>query len=313
MRNELNEERAIALQLHGVLSAIDAGSWCGELAAGLRAQLTEIQQQLEVLHSRPRLKELSETLDTAVQHLEAPEAESRSRWLAFKRRLVPAYVRLSAYLRAERVHVPNLRPTNYPRSVFHALSAILGATALSVVQSRNLILGAAATAAALAWTMEASRRAFPAVNDRLMGLFGPFAHPHETQRINSATWYSTALLLLALTGATTLCGVAVLVLGLGDPMAALVGRRFGRLKLLHGRTLEGSLGFLLSAGAVAVLWTWGVRGLPLAPALLVALGAALAGTLMELTSFRIDDNLSIPLAAAAGGAGGLWLAGLPMQ
>ena len=85
-----------------------------------------------------------------------------------------------------------------------------------------------------------------------------------------------------------------------DPAAALVGRRFGKHPLVNGRTLEGSGAFFVVAviAITAVLLT-------LHPDLttgwrmpMVVVGTALAGTLFELFSFRIDDNLSIPLGTA---------------
>lgn len=204
------------------------------------------------------------------------------------------------------------RPANLPRSALHVTSGLLGALLVDVLPSQGALVGVAAAFAIGCWALELVRHLSPAANRRLLGLFGAFAHPHEHARINSATWYATALVLLSLTGSKTLAGLGVLVLGLGDPAAGLVGRRYGRLTLLHSRTLEGSLTFLVVAFAASLLWTHGVRSLPLGPALLVAIGSAIAGTLVELTSSSLDDNLSIPLASAAGGALGLWLAGLPI-
>ena len=96
----------------------------------------------------------------------------------------------------------------------------------------------------------------------------------------------------------------LVVLGLADPAAAWAGRRWGRVRLLWGRTLEGSLTFFVvgSAAAFAALLLWHPLETPGAT-LLVALSGAGLGCLAELFSRRIDDNLSVPLAAA----GGAWL------
>ena len=92
--------------------------------------------------------------------------------------------------------------------------------------------------------------------------------------------------------------MAIAVLGLADPAAAVIGRRFGKHRLIHGRSLEGTITFVI-VGFVAA---FSVGLLHLAPpaAAVGALGASLLGALAELTSRRIDDNLSIPLASAAG-------------
>ena len=73
---------------------------------------------------------------------------------------------------------------------------------------------------------------------------------------------------------------------------------------MHGRSLEGSAAFfLVGAGAALTALTLCAPELGRADALLVALGAAFAASLAELASRRLDDNLTIPIAAA----GGAWL------
>jgi dolichol kinase len=154
-----------------------------------------------------------------------------------------------------------------------------------------------------AWGMEISRRRWPAVNRALMGVLHPFAHPHEYTRVNSSTWYSTALMGLSYTSTPMVCSLAVVVLGVGDPMAAVIGRRWGRTKLASGRSLEGSLAFAFfgTMAAWAMLRVCYPVEAPL-PALALAAGASIAGAAAELAVRRIDDNLAIPLAAAAGAA-----------
>jgi dolichol kinase len=128
-----------------------------------------------------------------------------------------------------------------------------------------------------------------------------FAHAHERTRVNSASWYAAALLVLALFFEPRVCAVAVAVLGVGDPIAGLVGRRWGKHKLLHGRSLEGSAAFVASAfvAAFAILLGFYASATTVAAAAAIAVAAAVAGAVAEALSKRIDDNLSVPVAAAA--------------
>ncbi|WP_152365483.1 hypothetical protein [Microlunatus speluncae] len=82
--------------------------------------------------------------------------------------------------------------------------------------------------------------------------------------------------------------LAVLVLGLADTAAHLIGRRFPLRRLILGRTAGGSAAFLTIAFLVA---------LPagLGPAAVVAVVGALA----ELISPRGTDNLTVPIVTAA--------------
>ena len=86
---------------------------------------------------------------------------------------------------------------------------------------------------------------------------------------------------------------------LGDTAAALIGRRFGRIKLANGKSLEGVIAFIVAAtvGIVIVSRIVGVPGMRIWTILL----ASAAGSLVELfeKQLHIDDNFSIPVAVGA--------------
>ena len=91
------------------------------------------------------------------------------------------------------------------------------------------------------------------------------------------------------------------VLGLGDPIAGLVGRAWGKVPLMNERTLEGSLAFVTAA----FLAVWGYIALcfpdiELPRAILLASVAAVSGAAIELLSRRIDDNFAIPIGVVLG-------------
>jgi dolichol kinase len=293
-------DRALVLQLHGVLSEIDPVRWRDEEASGLKRRLYDLQKNIE---QRERLAELAGALRTNLPTLEATTPDLRTRWLAFKQSLQPAYERIATSLREAKIHVPTLRPTNWARSAFHVSGAAFAIVLIEWIQSPVLLTCAALVYAVTFWLMELARRRSAKVNEKLMGFFKPISHAHEANRVNSSTWYATALVALTLTQSDALCAVAVGILGVGDPLAALVGRRFGRIRLLHGRSLEGSLTFFLSGGLVAFgLLRLFHPELALGAAIEISAAAAFAGALAEVLSLRVDDNLSVPLAAAAGGA-----------
>jgi len=293
---ELLEDRQLILAAHGLLSDIDPSRFREEAAESLKSRLVDVARRMA---NHRRLEPLRVALESEIARL--PVGGHRGRWMAFKKAMQPAYARAAALLRAEAVVVPNLRPTNYARSLFHVASATLALGIIEAAPSRWLVWGLAVSFSLCAWTCELLRRRSPRVNEALMRLFGPVAHLHEHQRVNSATWYSTALVVLATTGSSVLAAVAVTVLGVGDPLAALIGRRFGRHKLLHGRSLEGTLTFFLTAAVASLVLLRVLHSSQLSwlGALAVAISAALAGAVAELVSLRVDDNLSVPLSAAA--------------
>ena len=260
-----------------------------------RLQTSSPDEQLRRV--RARLAEIEETMRS---QLASSSAAPREQWMALRAALLPRYEALRGALDLEAVHLPALRPTNYRRSLVHVVSGFVAFAVIALLPTSAALTGVAAVFFVYAWSAELLRRRSPAINARIMKFYGSVAHPHEWHRVNSATWYCTALLALALTGAPIVCSIAVLVLGVGDPAAALIGRRWGRTKLVNGRSLEGTLTFvatgaLVAGAATALLYTEFGVGQVFA----LAAVAAVAGALAELFSSRVDDNLTIPIAAGA--------------
>jgi dolichol kinase len=287
--------RPIVVELHAVLRDLDPASLRDGMEAALRVRLGALREKLEAMRSMSAQDDSLERLRAQLAELErilrSAAAETREDWIALGKRLRPAYEQLRVSLLGYDIHVPALRPTNYRRNLLHVCSGFFALTVILGVPSPAWMIAITAVFFLYAWPMEFLRHRHPKINERVMTFYGPIAHPHEKDRINSATWYATALMGLALTGSTVTCAVAVLVLGIGDPAAAIVGRRFGRTKLINGRSLEGSLTFVASAGAVALtaLLIF-FPELTVAQAVLLAFGGALGGAVAELLSRRVDDN-----------------------
>lgn len=191
------------------------------------------------------------------------------------------------------------RPANYTRSLFHVGSAATALVLLRLLPGRPWIIAASAAFALTGWTMELTRRRSPAINARLMALFAPVAHPHERHGINSSTYYVTALLLISIFAPLRAAEVGIVVLGLADPAAGLIGRRFGRIRLRANRSLEGTLGFVVVGALAAAGWLALVHAPPLATLAVLAVVGGVAGALTELLSTRLDDNFTIPVAVTA--------------
>jgi dolichol kinase len=190
------------------------------------------------------------------------------------------------------------RPTNLVRSAFHVASGGVALGALRLLPGRGWVIAVASAFAVAAWSMEIARRRSVAVNERLMRFFGPVAHPSERHRVNSSTWFVSALLLLGAFAPVRAAEVGVLVLALADPAAGLLGRRFGRTRLRAGRSLEGTLAFFVVGALAAFAWLSGTSALPAPSALILGVAGGSVGALTELASTRLDDNFTIPVAVA---------------
>lgn len=306
------ESHSVALDLYALLRDLDPARWRDELEQAIRERVNLLVSKLYALaeHTsvpeslaslQDRLAELADMIRERIPGVDLPSAQLKARWMAFRQELQPAYEALAGALRAYAIHVPSLRPTNYVRNVFHVGSGLIALFLLEVVLPEAALVWVTAALAAAAWSMEAGRRWSPAVNRVLMVVFGKVAHPHESHRVNSSTWYTTALLLLTLTASVQSAAIAVTVLAFADPAAAIIGRRFGRTKLVNGRSLEGTATFMAMGTLAACAVTSAFHPeLGVAGTLAVSITGAVFGGVAELFSRRVDDNLSIPLSVALG-------------
>ena len=93
--------------------------------------------------------------------------------------------------------------------------------------------------------------------------------------------------------------VAVLILALADPAASITGRLWGKRKLYSNKGYVGTGSFFAVAWITAIIFvTIAVEDLSTPHAIVAALIIATAGTMVEVLSTRLDDNLTIPVVCA---------------
>jgi dolichol kinase len=280
--------------------------------------LVEVQKILNTLISK--LKELSIQLQLHPLN-ETDELKAyRKIWRSFRHQFGTQYHKIEVQLKLyapDLPKLPQLRISNYTRSIFHASWGLI-AVGLSefLVEPINLIWVSLGFTL-LSWTSEAIKSSGPKGLAFIKMIFGPLLHAHEQKTISSATWYATSITICTLLFSYEFLILGVLSLAIGDPMAALIGRKWGRIKLIHRRTLEGSLAFWVSAFFICWLDIFlfhqvSGKGLIFSSnqALIVATSAGLGGSLGELFSKSIDDNFSVPIAAASFAAFAAYFTGI---
>lgn len=98
-------------------------------------------------------------------------------------------------------------------------------------------------------------------------------------------------------GASTYIGaIGILIMGYGDGLAAVIGKKYGKHPLAFGKSLEGSITMFIVSFLVTFVIL--IRYGSLASAVLVGLGVAIAGTVIELFTPKGLDNLTVPLGTA---------------
>jgi dolichol kinase len=198
--------------------------------------------------------------------------------------------------------VVSRRPENYARSFFHVMSAAAALVMLRLIPHREWLIVVSGSLALMAWIAETTRRIHPPANVHMMRFFSRIAHEEETHKVNSSTWYLTALLGLALFAPLRSAELGVVVLGLADPAAGFIGRRIGRTKIRKNRSLEGTLGFVAVGWIAAMTLLLVFYPLPLPQMAAIAAVASVAGAIVEVATIRLDDNFTIPVTVAIASA-----------
>ncbi|WNG58879.1 DUF92 domain-containing protein [Archangium gephyra] len=162
---------------------------------------------------------------------------------------------------------------------------------LGLFESREFAVVPSATAAAANWYIHRKRllKSVEAEPDNLGTVWFPVAY--------------SVLVWLAWDRPAVAAG-GVMAMAVGDAVASLVGRRFGRhrYETFHGehKSLEGSLALCASTFvAVLAVLTWMPGVAPDMPRVPLALLCAVVATCVEALGTKGRDNLWVPLSAGA--------------
>lgn len=289
------EGQRLVEELYKLIQTIDPATWRADLETAARSHLDTIRKQIARLRAAPLA---DEGLSASLSDLGAVIETHQRDWPALFQGLQPAYESIAARLRRAHVQAPKLRQSNTRRSSLHVASGLV-ALAVLTFTPMWLVLAVSSVFLVFAAFTESVRRVSPSFNDKVMSVFAPVAHPHEYHSINSATWYTIAMFLLALSGDLLAASLAVVILGFSDPAAAFIGRRFGRIKIRGGggRTVAGSTAFVLVGTVVSMVVMAALfPAVPVGVAITLGFTASFAAALAELFSPNVlDDNLTIPL------------------
>ncbi|WP_291320180.1 hypothetical protein [Desulfonatronospira sp.] len=182
------------------------------------------------------------------------------------------------------------------RKSLHVLALVIPATMLFLGKLPSIFIFG--SLALLAVVLDVLRAGKAPLNHWIADFFGSLMRPGEKEPpqgrvvVNGATWSLLSAFILILVFPVQVAAFAFTIFMLGDAAAALVGRRLGRIRLGRSpKTLEGSLAFLATALLISLLF----------PGINFWHGAAssLSACIAEALPRPLDDNLRVPLVAAA--------------
>ena len=270
--------------------------WAEQLRLRFDSAKTKASRQLQapMISIRDNLRGMLDELRK--QH--PSRGKLRALWLSLGKSYEALALRLekASEKLPKKVKLDHLKTNNYVRNLFHFGNSLWAILLYELVFDKTGITIVAGGFLALAIWMEVIRRLSPEWNRRFCDkIFGAVSRPHEEYSITAATWYSLALFIGVILMPQHAIEAGALMLGVGDPIAAVVGMKFGKHTLVGKKTLEGSLGFFLSSTLALCIFFALVTPLSWGSILLLSSGVALGGTLAELFTGKIEDNFSIPL------------------
>ncbi|MBF0291293.1 MAG: hypothetical protein HQK86_03970 [Nitrospinae bacterium] len=178
--------------------------------------------------------------------------------------------------------------SHHPRKLFHALAgAVIPSAYYFEILPREAITGLVLVSAAVWIGLDSLRLRVPSLNERFIAILRPLLKRKETHVLTGSSYLLGGSALAILIYPQMVAVTTLFFIALGDPAAAVAGKKFGRKRFSNGRSLEGSLVMFATCLFVA-RWLGGFSWS-------VSAAGAMVAAVTELYSGDIDDNITVPL------------------
>lgn len=184
---------------------------------------------------------------------------------------------------------PTVHDLELPRKFFHMFGSIIAWIYLFADFSQQYAVLLLVIYAGVMLLLDVSRLLKPALNGSYTRFFGPLMRESELKTLNTSTYFVLGSLVAIAFFPKPVAVLSILYLAFGDPMAAIIGMRYGKTRIF-GKSLEGSF---------ACFCTCLFMGMFFFPWSVAVLGAAIA-TISEVIPFPVNDNFRIPIISALG-------------
>ena len=183
-----------------------------------------------------------------------------------------------------------IQRTEYYRKIIHIFNLVIPFTYLFFLESRFQVLRILVPLTLFAIVIDYLRTRSSVIKKIFNDFLISMLRIHEMDgKYTGATWVFISSTLTIAIFPKEIAVISLVYMSLGDAIASLVGRKYGKMKF-YNKTIEGSLAGLI----VCILSGYLIQiTLPL----VVVFSGAFAAMFIELMPIPIDDNLSVPLFA----------------
>jgi diacylglycerol kinase (CTP) len=185
-----------------------------------------------------------------------------------------------------------------PRRLFHMGMGTLAAILYHAFFSHQQAVYLLGTCLCLFYLAEQIRISYPELTEHYKKLAHYFLRAEEHLKESAGIPFAMGLLLTILSFPKAVTLTAILTLSYSDPLSAIIGIQYGRIKVTKNKSLEGSLAFFSCTFMAAFIVALSYSGAAWTQIIIYSLMVALSSSLFELLPIRIDDNLTIPLFTA---------------
>jgi dolichol kinase len=182
------------------------------------------------------------------------------------------------------------------RRLYHLLMGLACFSMYAWVINRQTACWAIVAIGGPFFMLDVLRLQSPWLRKLALRYFGPLMRRNELLGLTGNSFFILGLFFVVFFFTKPIALLSILFLAVGDPVAAFVGTRYGKTKIMAGKSLEGALANLLASGLVSAVF--GVMYLQMSThAWLLALVGGVASAIAELIPFPGDDNFSVPVIA----------------
>jgi diacylglycerol kinase (CTP) len=140
----------------------------------------------------------------------------------------------------------------------------------------------------------------PAINKLAIAVMGPFMRESEKDSLSGLPFYALGVSISLYFFDEKIAILGILFLIFSDPISSAIGIMFGKDKILKGKkSIQGAAAGFVTCYILALFYT--LNFAPLTYSLLAfALAAGIIGSISELLSIFVDDNLTVPIISTIG-------------
>lgn len=156
------------------------------------------------------------------------------------------------------------------------------------------------TVAATGFLIDFVRLRVPSVNQVAIKMMGPFMRDSEKDSMSGLPFYALGVSISLYFFEERIAILGILFLIFSDPISSAVGILYGKDKILGGKkSLQGAAAGFVTCYMLALFYT--MNFVPMTYSLLgFAVMAGIIGSVSELLSIFVDDNLTVPIISTIG-------------